>query len=359
MAKLALLAVIASLLGAVSCELSIYAGYGFSRPNPNLPYPFPFPFPPAFPPASPTPGLRVGYYTHKGRCPQAEKIVREAVEKATAGEKAGLIRLFFHDCFVEGCDGSVLLSGPDTERTAFPNLSLRGFEVIDAAKAALEKACPGVVSCADVVAFASRDASYSLSSGRINYRVPAGRYDGKVSRAADTFLNLPPPPPFGDLNLTTAMFAAKGLSQDDMVVLSGAHSIGRSGCSSFPDRLPPAANSSTAMEPKLAGQLTRTCSAGSVNVPQDVVTPDKLDIQYYRNVLSRRVLFNSDASLTTSPQTEDLVEFYAGSRPFLRGKFLGPIQWNHDFEDAMVKMGYIGVKTSAQGEIRKTCAFVN
>jgi peroxidase len=99
MAKLALLAVIASLVGAVSCEFAVYAGYGFPRPNPNLPYRF---RPPAYyPPASPAPGLRVGYYTHMGRCPQAEKIVREVVEKATAGEKAGLIRLFFHDCFVQ------------------------------------------------------------------------------------------------------------------------------------------------------------------------------------------------------------------------------------------------------------------
>ncbi|XP_047042984.1 peroxidase 2-like [Lolium rigidum] len=356
MAKLALLAVLASLLGAVSCEFSIYAGYGFPPPNPSVPYQLPQ----ACPPVSPTPGLKVGYYADKDKCPRAEEIVRKVVEKATAGEKAGLIRLFFHDCFVEGCDGSVLLSGTDTERTAFPNLSLRGFELIEEAKAKLEKHCPGIVSCADIVAFAGRDASYSLSYGRINYRVPAGRYDGKVSRAADTFQNLPPP--FGDLALTTAMFAAKGLNQNEMVVLSGAHSIGRSACSSFPDRLPPAANSSssTAMEPKLAGQLTATCSAGSsINVPQDAVTPDRLDNQYYKNVISRDVLFNSDASLTTSSQTEDLVEFYAGNRQFLSGKFLGPIVWYHDFEDAMVKMGYIGLKTSAEGEIRKTCAFIN
>ncbi|XP_047042914.1 peroxidase 2-like [Lolium rigidum] len=354
MAKLALLAVLASLLGAVSGEFSIYAGYGFPPPNPSVPYPLP----PACPPLSPAPGLKVGHYADKDKCPGAEEIVREVVEKATAGEKAGLIRLFFHDCFVEGCDGSVLLSGTDTERTAFPNLSLRGFELIEEAKAKLEKHCPGIVSCADIVAFAGRDASYSLSYGRINYRVPAGRYDGKVSRANDTFQNLPPP--FSDLALTTAMFAAKGLNQNEMVVLSGAHSIGRSACSSFPDRLPPAANSSTAMEPKLAGQLTATCSAGSsVNVPQDAVTPDRLDNQYYKNVVSRDVLFNSDASLTTSSQTEDLVEFYAGNLPFLGGKFLGPLAWYHDFEDAMVKMGYIGVKTSAEGEIRKTCAFIN
>jgi peroxidase len=100
MAKLVVVAVLASLLGAVSCELSIsiYAQYGYEPPNPSKPYPLPTP---ASYPSSPAYGLKVGYYDHKDKCPQAEKIVKKAVKKATAGEKAGLIRLFFHDCFVE------------------------------------------------------------------------------------------------------------------------------------------------------------------------------------------------------------------------------------------------------------------
>lgn len=58
---------------------------------------------------------------------------------------------------LQGCDGSVLIAGSSAERSALPNLGLRGFEVIDDAKTQLEASCPGVVSCADILALAARD----------------------------------------------------------------------------------------------------------------------------------------------------------------------------------------------------------
>ncbi|XVE98323.1 hypothetical protein REPUB_Repub03eG0096200 [Reevesia pubescens] len=56
------------------------------------------------------------------------------------------------------CFCSVLISGSSAERNALPNLRLRGFEVTDEAKAQLEALCPGVVSCADILAMTARDA---------------------------------------------------------------------------------------------------------------------------------------------------------------------------------------------------------
>ncbi|KAK4767235.1 hypothetical protein SAY86_014985 [Trapa natans] len=155
--------------------------------------------------------LKVGFY-HK-TCPSVETIVRN-----------------------EGCDGSVLLdSSPKNvaEKDSSANLGIAGFNVIDAAKAKIEADCPGVVSCADIVAFAARDGVHTAAG--VYYSVPAGRRDGRVSRAADAPKNLP----MSTFNVEQLKenFARKGLSLEEMVTLSGAHSIGSSHCSAFKKRL--------------------------------------------------------------------------------------------------------------------------
>lgn len=68
---------------------------------------------------------------------------------------------------LQGCDASVLLDDTPSftgEKTAGANInSLRGFDVIDDIKTLVEAACPGVVSCADILALAARDAVIAVS----------------------------------------------------------------------------------------------------------------------------------------------------------------------------------------------------
>ncbi|KAK4487950.1 hypothetical protein RD792_003688 [Penstemon davidsonii] len=301
--------------------------------------------------------LRVGYYGYT--CPNAEIIVRQAVNKAVSanpGIAAGLIRMHFHDCFVRGCDGSLLLdtvSGkPAAEKDNFANFpSLRGFEVIDEAKAQLEAACPGTVSCADILAFAARDSA--LKAGWIGYDVPSGRRDGRVSLSSEVLANLPPP--FFSASQLRDNFKRKGLSLDEMVTLSGAHSIGVSHCSSFANRLSgfnATFNQDPSLDPSFAEILKTKCPASGTNDPvvnQDFQTPNRLDNKYYDNLKKHKGLFTSDQTLFDSPLTNKLV---------VNNVKYGAI-WAKKFGAAMVHMGSIDVLTGKKGEIRRNCRLIN
>lgn len=115
----------------------------------------------------------------------------------------------------------MLLDGPGTEKDSPSNARLEGFDFVDTIKAALEAQCPQVVSCSDLLAFAARD-GVVLTGGK-KYAVPAGRKDGFTSYAALATANLPGPQM--SVNQLTANFRKQGLSQDDMVILSGINSL--------------------------------------------------------------------------------------------------------------------------------------
>ncbi|KAF0895572.1 hypothetical protein E2562_013887, partial [Oryza meyeriana var. granulata] len=106
-------------------------------------------------------GLAFDLYSDS--CPQLETIVRSAVQAALQQEialAAGLLRIFFHDCFPQGCDASVLLSGPNSEQNEIPNQTLRqsALKLIEDIRAAVHSACGAKVSCADITTLATRDA---------------------------------------------------------------------------------------------------------------------------------------------------------------------------------------------------------
>ncbi|KAK7303551.1 hypothetical protein RJT34_14458 [Clitoria ternatea] len=150
---------------------------------------------------------------------------------------ASLVRLHFHDCFVQGCDGSILLNNTATivsEQQALPNNnSIRGLDVVNQIKTALEDACPGVVSCADILALAAAVSSV-LAHGPY-WKVPLGRRDGLTANRTLANINLPAP--FFNLTQLKDSFAVQGLDTTDLVALSGAHTFGRAHCSTFVNRL--------------------------------------------------------------------------------------------------------------------------
>ena len=63
---------------------------------------------------------------------------------------------------MQGCDGSVLLDDTISlqgEKKASTNVnSVTGYRIIDRIKNKLESECPGIVSCADILTIAARDA---------------------------------------------------------------------------------------------------------------------------------------------------------------------------------------------------------
>ncbi|KAI4342278.1 hypothetical protein MLD38_026920 [Melastoma candidum] len=302
-------------------------------------------------------GLKVGFYSCT--CPRAESIVKSAVQSHFNSNPVvapKLLRMHFHDCFVQGCDGSILINGSSTEKTAGPNLSLGpAFPVIDDAKAQLEEACPGIVSCADIVAIAARD-SVVLTKG-VSWSVPTGRRDGRVSSASDTN-NLPGPNE--SIASQTKKFSDLGLNVQDLVALVGGHTIGTVACQFVTGRLYNFNGTSGASDPTINPSFLPTLKAlcpqngdSTKRVALDNGSGNVFDTSFFSNVKNGQGIIQSDEDLWTDASTQPFVQRFLG----LRGS--SGLNFNVEFGKSMVKMGNIGVKTGTNGEIRKVCSAFN
>ncbi|RRT38027.1 hypothetical protein B296_00047147 [Ensete ventricosum] len=241
--------------------------------------------------------LSTGFYSSS--CPNLLSTVKPVVQSAISSEKrmgASLLRLFFHDCFVNGCDASLLLDDTSSftgEKTATPNQnSLRGFDVIDNIKTAVEKACPGVVSCADILAITARDA----------------------------------------------------------VVIVRAHTIGQARCISFRSRIYNDTDIDSSLATTRQSNCPSTSGSGDGNLaPLDLQTPTTFDNDYFKNLVNLKSLLHSDQQLFSNGSTDSLVKTYSDS----------PSKFASDFAAAMINMGDISPLTGSQGEIRNDCRKVN
>ncbi|KAJ8765467.1 hypothetical protein K2173_014589 [Erythroxylum novogranatense] len=300
--------------------------------------------------------LKQNYYA--SICPNVESIVRGAVQKKfqqTFVTVPATIRLFFHDCFVQGCDASVVVGSTATnkaEKDHPDNLSLAGdgFDTVIKAKAAVDAVprCRNKVSCADILAMAARDA-IALAGGP-SYAVELGRLDGLSSTASSVNGKLPQPN--FNLNQLNSLFAANKLSQTDMIALSAAHTVGFSHCSRFSNRIY-SFSPQTKVDPSLnktyATQLQQMCPRNvdpRIAINMDPITPRTFDNVYYKNLQQGMGLFTSDQVLFTDSRSRSTVNAWASSSSTFQNAFV----------TAMTKLGRVGVKTGKNGNIRQDCS---
>ncbi|KAK3134472.1 hypothetical protein QOZ80_6AG0549640 [Eleusine coracana subsp. coracana] len=302
--------------------------------------------------------LSQNYYA--STCPNVETLVRGAVTKKlqeTFNAAPGTLRLFFHDCFVRGCDASVLLAGPDDEHSAGPDATLSpdALDLITRAKAAVDgdPQCTNKVSCADILALATRDVV--SQAGGPNYQVELGRLDGKVATRAIVKHSLPGAS--FNLDQLNKLFAANGLTQTDMIALSGGHTIGVTHCDKFVRRLYTFKGSSAAsrgppMNLNFLRQMRQTCPLNyspSAFAMLDVVTPTKFDNGYFQTLQQMKGLLASDQVLFADRRSRATVNYFAANQTAFFDAFVA----------AMTKLGRIGIKTATDGEIRRVCTKVN
>ncbi|KAG7539397.1 hem peroxidase [Arabidopsis suecica] len=310
-------------------------------------------------PDTTTAQLKTNFYGKS--CPNVEKIVKKVVQdkvKQTFVTIPATLRLFFHDCFVNGCDASVMIqSTPNNkaEKDHPDNLSLAGdgFDVVIKAKKAIDAipSCKNKVSCADILTLATRDVV--VAAGGPSYTVELGRFDGLVSTAASVNGNLPGP----NFKVTelNALFAKNKLTQEDMIALSAAHTLGFAHCGKVFNRIYNF-NRTHSVDPTLnkayAKELQLACPKKvdpRIAINMDPTTPRKFDNIYFKNLQQGKGLFTSDQVLFTD----------ARSRPTVNDWAKNSVAFNNAFITAMTKLGRVGVKTRRNGNIRRDCGAFN
>ncbi|KAE8783970.1 Peroxidase 1 [Hordeum vulgare] len=252
------------------------------------------------------------------------RIARPLPDQATS-----LLRLHYHDCFVQACDVSMLLDSTDgspAEKDAMPNQSPRGMDVVAQSRTSSRKYArplsPAPISsrsCHEMPSFwcyitttlllvLSRTVlptclSVSKSMNLIGrpqskgmcWLVALGRRDGRTSRAGNCGRL---PLLYGNITVMIKVFAAKGLDVKDLVMLSAAHTFGKEHCSSFADLLElyngSICSTDTTLDERYTDRLRMRCRG-----PRNISTTAELDA--YREVARRHGLLMSDTGLMDHP----------------------------------------------------------
>lgn len=298
-------------------------------------------------------GLKENYYATS--CPRADHIVKEQVYnlyQEHGNTAVSWIRLIFHDCIVQSCDASILLDSSgdvQTEKQSDRNFGMRNFKYVDTIKQAIEAECPGVVSCADIIVLAAKEAAAMLGGPRI--AVKTGRRDSRKSSAAvvDKYVPLHN----GSISSLLSAFASVGIDAEGAVALLGAHSVGRTHCVNLVERLYPEVDPS--FDPDYAVYLKGRCPTPNPDPNEvlyarnDPVTPMKLDNNYFKNLINHRGLLLVDQGLLSDSRTTPYVTKMAQDNNYFFAQF----------SRALTILSENNPLTGSDGEIRNHCRFVN
>ncbi|WZZ25217.1 hypothetical protein YC2023_008618 [Brassica napus] len=299
------------------------------------------------------PGLMMNFY--KDTCPQAEDIIREQVKllyKRHKNTAFSWLRNIFHDCAVESCDASLLLDSTRRElgeKEHDRSFGLRNFRYIEEIKEALERECPGVVSCSDILVLSAREGIEAVGGPHIPLKT--GRRDGRKSRTdmLESYL----PDHNESISVILEKFKSIGIDTPGLVALLGSHSVGRTHCVKLVHRLYPEVDPS--LNPDHVPHMLHKCPDSIPDpkavqyVRNDRGTPMVLDNNYYRNILDNKGLLLVDHQLAHDKRTRPIVKKMAKDQAYFFKEFTRAIQILSENNPL----------TGSKGEIRKQCNLAN
>ncbi|KAG6783748.1 hypothetical protein POTOM_009420 [Populus tomentosa] len=299
-------------------------------------------------------GLFPGFYQYS--CPQANDIVMSVLRKAIAKDSrmaASLLRLHFHDCFVQVIHLVLYFSSSSLHFIFVLRIICNHFfELI--ASYGLEQTYKQRHLLTHFFAN-KKPVGVLIQSGGPNWELPLGRRDSKTASLSGSNNNIPAPN--STIQNLISLFKRQGLSDIDLVALSGGHTIGVARCVTFKQRLYNQNGNNQpdhTIEKNYFLDLKSVCpkSGGDSNIsPLDLASPAKFDNTYFKLLLKGKGLLTSDEVLYTGEvgKTIQLVKRYAEDE----GRFF------EHFAKSMVNMGNISPLTGFNGEVRKNCRLVN
>ncbi|CAM6104541.1 unnamed protein product [Calypogeia fissa] len=249
------------------------------------------------------------------------------------------------------CRG-VMQSTPtfQSEMDSDKNFGVRRLDFIDRIKTALEAACPGTVSCADIIVMAGRD-SIAMSGGP-NIRIQTGRRDGLFASNVRADQDLPSA--LSNVDGLLNVFQPKGLSiEESVAIIGGGHSLGIGHCVSFINRLYPLMDNT--MNTFVGNALQVLCPNPTIYKISNVtffnndLTNVIFDNQYFRDLQGGRGLLTIDSEIARDPRTQEIVRSLAANQNL----------FFQTFTSAFQKLTSWQVLTGTNGETRRDCRFAN